>query len=386
MKRDKVAIFRANLLPISETFIRDQANALTEWEPILLGRKNAENGLATHNLQREIVPEHGNRLSHIFRFLQWAPEPNLTNRLKRLDIRLVHAHFGTNAAQIWPSVKAAGLPMLVTLHGYDININKEWWEAGHGGLSGRVYPRRLLKMANDPAVKFIAVSNAIKQRAIEYGIPEDKITASYIGVDTQRFKPDGLPILQRKKRILFVGRMVEKKAPTLMIRTYAEVLKKAPDAELVMIGAGPLLAASQRLAQELSVDVNFLGAKSSDEVLEQLHQSRALCLPSVTAKNGDAEGFGMVILEAQSCGVPVVTSARGGGSEGICNDVTGYSFTEGDAKQAATQLIKILSNDELTSKLSASAVGFVQKRFEISGCTKKLEAVYQSFASGESCK
>src|SRR5690606_12677303 len=133
--------------------------------------------------------------------------------LNRLQADLVHAHFGIDATDIWPSVKKAGLPMLVTLHGYDINIDREWWEDGHEGLRRRVYPQRLLTMAKDPKVHFIAVSQAIKKRAIEFGITPEKITVSYIGVDTDRFKPAGLPLSERKRRVLFVGRMVEKKAP-----------------------------------------------------------------------------------------------------------------------------------------------------------------------------
>src|SRR5690606_38340612 len=192
------------------------------------------------------------------------PHPATVTTLRDIRAELVHVHFGTDATDIWASVKAAGLPMLVTLHGYDINIHREWWEAGHGGIHRRGYPRRLLQMAHEPAVHFIAVSQAIKRRAIEYGIPEHKITVCYIGVDTERFKPGGLPIDQRRKRILFVGRMVEKKAPLLLIRAFAEVRKQVPEAELAMIGDGPMLKDARKLAQALDLPVEFLGAQGTD--------------------------------------------------------------------------------------------------------------------------
>ena len=182
--RRKVAIYRADLLPISETFIRDQASALIEWQPTLIGRREVPGGLVTSKIQRVIIPEAGSRLMRTWCYWTWQPDPNLVHYLREQNFSLVHAHFGTDATDIWPSAKAAGLPMLVTLHGFDINIHKWWWEKGNGGLRRRVYPRRLLKMAQEPSVRFIAVSKAIKQRAIEYGIPEEKITVSYIGVDT----------------------------------------------------------------------------------------------------------------------------------------------------------------------------------------------------------
>lgn len=369
----KVAIYRSDLLPISETFIRDQASALTDWQPTLIGRREVPEGLATPKVERVIIPEAGSRPMRTLRYWTWQPDPNLVRYLRGQNFSLVHAHFGIDATDIWPSVRAAGLPLLVTLHGADINIHRWWWEQGHGGLRRRVYPRRLLKMAQAPSVRFIAVSNAIKQRAIEYGIPADKITVCYIGVDTERFKPGGLPLAQRKKRILFVGRMVEKKAPLLMVRAYAEVRKQVPDAELVMIGTGPLLEDAKRLAQELDVPVEFLGARSSDEVLAQLHQARVFCLPSITAENGDAEGLPISILEAQACGVPVITSARGG-NEGIIKSGTGEFFPENDFDSAAALLKEYLGNTK--DNINNKARDFCSSNHNIRRNTTLIQSIY----------
>lgn len=343
----KVAIFRNKLLHISETFIREQARALTDWEPVLMGYERVPDGLDLGALEARIIPgmTPGSMARYALRVRQLLglPHPPAVSALRETGVQLVHAHFGIDATEIWPSVKAAGLPMLVTLHGADINIHREWWEAGHGGLFRRAYPRRLLCMAQDPAVHFIAVSEAIKRRAIEYGIPEDKLTTSYIGVDTERFQPGGLPIEQRGNRILFVGRMVEKKAPLLMIRAFAEVRRQIPDAELVMIGGGPLLEDARKLAQTLGVSVEFMGVQNSDCVFAQLHQARVFCLPSVTATNGDAEGLPISILEAQACGVPVVTSARGG-NEGITDQMTGIYVAENDLKGLTDALVALIQD------------------------------------------
>lgn len=372
--KKRVAIFRSELLPISETFIRDQASALSEWEPVLLGRTEVPGGLETPNVQREIITDSSCYPVRSLYYWLGHPDPNMVRRLRMLNFSLVHAHFGTDATDIWPSVKAAGLPMLVTLHGYDINIHHWWWKRGHGGPRRMAYPYRLKKMAQHPNVSFIAVSKAIKRRAIEQGIPEDKITVSYIGVDTERFKPAGLPIEKRKKRILFVGRMVEKKAPLLMVRAFYEVRKQVPDAELVMIGNGPLLEEAQKIAKSLDVAVSFLGAQNSEEIKAQLHQARVFCLPSITASNGDAEGFGLVILEAQSCGIPVITSARGGAQEGIEYSITGRSFEEGDLNEFTKSIQKYLESHH--SKTSIITRNFVEKNFNISNTTKNLEKIY----------
>lgn len=363
----RVAVFRSELLPISETFIRDQATALDGWwRPILVGRREMERGLQTPGIPREIVPETRNHFVNAMRFWATLPDPRLVARLRALQLDLVHAHFGTDATEIWPSVKSAGLPMVVTLHGYDINIHRQWWESGHGGLRRRVYPRRLLKMAREPMVRFIAVSRAIQRRAIEYGIPAQKVSVAHVGVDTQRFRPGGVPLEQRQKRILFVGRMVEKKAPLLMVRAFAKVRDEVPEAELVMIGDGPLLAPAKQLAAGLGVPITFAGACPSEEVLAQLHHARVFCLPSVTATNGDAEGLPISVLEAQACGVPVVTSARGAVDEAVVDGESGFCIGEHDVLELVASLSRLLREDMLWLQFSKAARTKVMELFSIS--------------------
>lgn len=373
----KVAIFRVELLRLSETFIYEQAQALRDWQPTLIGfRDLGEKGLKTHGVGRALIPR-PNRLLETLLFWFALPIPSAVKKFKSLGVDLVHAHFGIDATEIWPSVKATGLPMVVTLHGYDINIRREWWESGRDGLRRRVYPRRLLKMARDPKVTFIAVSRAIKDRAVTYGIPVEKISVAYIGVDTDRFKPGKIPLDRRKKRILFVGRMVPKKAPLLLIDAFAEVGAQIHDAELVMIGDGPLLAEAKRRASELGVKVEFLGAQSADSVLAQMHQARVFCLPSVVAENGDAEGLPISIIEAQACGVPAVVTSHSGNEESIIPGVSGFLVKEHDVKGLSQKIIKILSDEMFSESASEMAVFLVKEKFELVSNCLKLGRIYE---------
>ena len=378
MKR--VAIFRADLLPISETFVRDQASALNNWQPVLLGRREVAAGLETPGIPREIVPETRNGVAGAVRFWLCRPDQRLVEQLRAAEVDLVHAHFGTNATEVWPSVKAAGLPMLVTLHGYDINVHRTWWERGHAGVRSQIYPRRLLIMARDPAVRFVAVSQAVKRRAMDYGIDEKKISLAHIGVDMRRFGPGEVPLSRRSKRILFVGRMVEKKAPLLLIRVYSELRKELPEAELAMIGEGPLLAAAKRLAAELGAPVEFLGARRSQDVLAQMHKAKVFCLPSITAANGDAEGLPISLLEAQACGVPVVTTDSGGTEEALKRGVTGFACKEGAVQEFVAGLRRVLTDDQFAARAAIEAPRFVSGMFDIRECTRKLELEYDRLA------
>jgi glycosyltransferase involved in cell wall biosynthesis len=379
----KIGIFRSNLLACSEIFIRDQACSLRQWRPVMIGCRRVPDGLALDGLEVHLLgqPQRGRygRMLQSLRYWGNAPDPEHVRILEQIDVRLIHAHFGTDAVDIWPVVRAVGLPMLVTLHGYDINIHRDWWEAGHGGLRRRVYPRRLLAMARHPQVSFIAASEVIRRRAIEYGIPESKLTVGHIGVDTSHFVPGGPPITRRSRRVLFVGRLVENKGVSYLIRAFEKVLEQVRDAELIIVGDGPLRATLQQQAFDLRLPVTFLGAVPRDHVKQQLDECRVLCLPSVTIRNGASEGFGMVVLESQACGVPVVTSARGASEEGLEHGVSGFRFPERDINALAEALARILSDDALLSRMSLESRSFVTRKYGLVDCTRALEHTYDQF-------
>lgn len=100
MKKRRVAVFRSNLLPVSETFIRDQVTALREWEPILIGFRRMTNGLQMPAVQYEIIDSSGRRALSTYHYWLSRPIPALVNALQRLQIDLVHAHFGYDATDI----------------------------------------------------------------------------------------------------------------------------------------------------------------------------------------------------------------------------------------------------------------------------------------------
>ena len=379
---NKVLVCRAGLLPYSETFIREQLLAYSRWNPVLVGTHRVEPGLSVDGIELRLLhsarPTLRSRLyKRVLRELHVAP-PGGTRQLLAENAALVHVHFGTDAVDYWPLLKQLNLPVVVTLHGFDINIHKREWRRDRTSLANRRYPNRLLAMSRQRGVHFVAVSEAIRQRAIDYGIAPAAITVRYIGVDRARFSFSGRPLAARPRRILYVGRLVEKKGGELLIRAFARVSSQVRDAELVMAGDGPLGARFRELASQMGVTVQFLGSVTSVEVKRQIDSARVFCLPSVTASNGDAEGLPISILEAQACGVPVVTSARGGVTEGIIPGVTGFAFAEGDVAALGERLIKLLRDDMLAMSMSAAAIAFIADRFDIGNCTRGLEDLYDT--------
>ena len=381
----KVLVYKEDLLYLSETFIRGQVLSYARWNAVLVGKRRVP-GLALDGLDLRLLEAEGDGearsiCARILRRLN-LPHPRIVRALRNETATLVHAHFGPEGVEIWPAVRSLQLPLIVTLHGYDITVHRAVWERDNAGSCKAYYPRRLIAMAKSPRVHFVAVSKAIKQAAIEYGIPASRISVQYIGIDVSHFEPAGLPVRDRPPRVLFVGRLVEKKGVTFLIEAFAHVRLRVPSAQLVIVGDGPLRSELEALAARLSVPATFAGAMDGQEIKRQLDEVRVFCLPSVTAENGDAEGLGLVLLEAQACGVPVVTSARGGATEGMVHGETGLSFVEKDVDALSQHLITLLSDDECAARMSASARRFARENFDLQRCTRSLEGLYDRITEG----
>jgi len=379
----KIIVFKSDLLPYSETFIKQQIAFLKDWDAVLVGNRRVH-GLDLDEIHIEFLepvkPSSSRKVWRELNKLLWRPFGADVSIVKACDPSLVHAHFGTDGVAFYPVARKLKLPMIVTLHGVDINVHRDWWESGKFGWGNRTYPERLLQMGKE-GVSFIAVSNAIRQRAIEFGLPPERVKVNYIGVDTQFFKPEGQPISERARRILFVGRLVEKKGCEYLIRAFREVYIAVQNSELFIVGDGPLRTSLEALARKLDIPVKFLGPLNPFQVKKCFDQARVLCLPSVHASNGDAEGFGMVILEAQACGVPVVTSAKGGAIEGLRDGLTGYAFPERDIDILVDRLLKLITDDKLATSMAAEATKFISECFDIRKCNQKLESFYDQVFS-----
>jgi glycosyltransferase involved in cell wall biosynthesis len=138
--------------------------------------------------------------------------------------------------------------------------------------------------------------------------------------------------------------------------------------------------------QERGVRAVFLGAIPAEQVRQCLDETRVFCLPSITADNGDAEGLGIVILEAQAAGVPVITSARGGAQEGIVHGVTGFAHDEKDVAAIREGLVALMSNDDLATGFGERGREHVTATMDIVTCNRQLEELYAQHAFGRTSR
>jgi colanic acid/amylovoran biosynthesis glycosyltransferase len=383
MKR--VLVYREAILPMSETFIKQQILSMTAWAPVLFGGIKVERGLDLNDIKHVAVFDRGpSFLQQVGRLAcryLGVVNPSYLKAARALKPDLIHVHFGTDALMAYPLAKALRVPLVITLHGYDAHCYPSSFERGDYGHFYRRYPTRIKKIAQDPSVRFVAVASAVKKSAVsQLGVPAEKIEVIHLGVDCSKFSPGPTPITARDNNILFVGRMVEKKAPEVLIRAAASVTG-VPGLRLTFIGDGPLQQRAMDLAQELKVDARFLGAQPAAVVREEFGKAKLFCLPSITAENGDAEGLPIVVLESQACGVPVLTSARGGRDEGIAPASTGFAFEEGDCAELARLISCLLTETQVLDQAAKDGPHFVANKHNSTNCVVKLEKFYDDLVS-----
>jgi colanic acid/amylovoran biosynthesis glycosyltransferase len=364
--RRTVAVWRSDWLPRSETFIDNQLGAYRTWRPLRLARREVPAG----GSRPEVAP-FGDSLASKVAWRLAGVGPYKSTYLRALTssgAELVHAHFAWDAIAILPVVRASGLPLVATFHGADVTVHR---------LHGRArYARDGLAEVFEEAAALVAVSEFIAGRLADLGAPADKVVVRPIGV------PVGAePTPGPRAGVLFVGRFVPKKGVTDLVRAYAGLPDRVRAAHpLVLVGDGPERAPVIALAAQLGVALDIRGWRAPAEVAGLMARSAAFCAPSRTAADGDAEGFGMVFLEAARCGLPAVSYRHGGVPEAVADEVTGFLAPEGDVAGLTARLGDILDNPARAAAMGAAGRRRVVEHWDIRTTTPALEAVYDQVA------
>jgi glycosyltransferase involved in cell wall biosynthesis len=196
------------------------------------------------------------------------------------------------------------------------------------------------------------VSRHLAEGLIRIGCPPTLIHVNPSGVSVPDF-PEGRP---EPGRVLAVGRLVEKKAPHLTIEAFALAARRMPAARLDMVGDGPLAERCQALIARLGIAdrVTLHGALGEPEIRPLLRRAAIFVQHSVTAKDGDAEGFPTAIAEAMSTALPVVSTRHGGIPEHVKTGESGFLVAEGDVPGMADAITRLLDSPDLARRMGAA--------------------------------
>jgi len=222
-----------------------------------------------------------------------------------------------------------GVPAVVKLHGSDINQ-----------LAKLPGPRRMLRWALPKAAHVVAVSKPLADEVCALGVARDKVTVVMNGVDSELFHPRdraaaraelGLPA--NAKIALYVGNLKPEKGVAELARAWPTVARHLPDAELCVVGGGPL---ASDVEQHAGARARMLGPQPHDKVPTWIAACDVLVLPS------HSEGTPNVALEALASGRRLVATAVGGTPDLITSPVLGALVPPKDVDALADAIIMAL--------------------------------------------
>jgi phosphatidylinositol alpha-1,6-mannosyltransferase len=248
-----------------------------------------------------------------------------------------------------------GYKILLYVHGEEITTRDG------GGLFDRW---RAKFLAHAHAV--IAVSSFTRDAMIRLMRTDPgKITLIPNGVDTQKFQVrDPRPELAERygvrgrRVILSVGRLVPRKGADYLIQAMPAILRACPDAHLLIAGEGPLRNTLETLIEQQKLEsyVTLLGEVTDQALADLYAQADLFALPNREMPDGDTEGFGLVFLEANACGKPVVSGRAGGVVDAVIDGVNGLAVDGGDVAAIAAAVTRLLEDKQLYRKLAAGGL------------------------------
>ena len=365
-----VLVYRHRLAPRSEVaFLRRFYQGFERLTPAWVGcyRGDGATQLTAEPLILGRAGPFGALDRTLFRHLGTVPP---VPDLRTLRPRLVHAHFGRGGAFALPLARFLGVPLVVTFHGGDATKEAHY----RRNLIPRIYERRLAALQREAAA-FVCVSDFVRDRLAARGFPPEKLIVIHQGVELGAGCDDaGAAASGPEPYVLFVGRFVEKKGARDLIAAMRTLRDRGAPVRLVLVGDGPLAAALREQAAGLS-GVTFLGWQSNDEVRRLMRRALAVCVPSVTARDGDAEGLPSVIFEAMAEGVPVVGSRHAGIAEAIEHERTGLLVPPGDPAALAAAIARLAAAPEERRQLGDMARRVAADRFDAVRQSRRLEQV-----------
>lgn len=172
-----------------------------------------------------------------------------------------------------------------------------------------------------------------------------------------------------------IGRLSPEKNHTLLIRAFQQILQEGPDAKLVLLGDGESRSSLEAEIRTLNLENRILIAGYKDNAFNYLPLFDLFVLPSLT------EGLPVTLLEAMSCGTPIVSTRVGGIPEALANGEAGLLVEPGDIDGLKEAILELFRNSELGKKFALKAKEIVDDRYSAEIMAKSYLAVYEKVAA-----
>jgi phosphatidylinositol alpha-1,6-mannosyltransferase len=286
------------------------------------------------------------------------PTPRVARKLSRIikSEKIVVAAFGAAAplGLLSASMKRAGVKKTVALtHGHEV-----WW--------AKVFPFNVAMRRIASTVDTLTYLGDFTHRAISRSVSRksaQQMVRIAPGIDVEHFSPvDSSKLreelgLEGKKVIVSVGRLVHRKGQDHLIESLPEIVKRVPNAHLLMVGKGPHLDHLAKLVavNRLEDHVSFIGRIQYAELPQFICAGDVFAMPSRSRLAGlEVEGLGIVYLEASSCGLPVVAGSSGGAPDAVIQGVTGVVVDGTNNPEIADAIVSLLNDPEKSRKMGTA--------------------------------
>ncbi len=356
---NNIAVISPNDQTVSETFIKAHVEGIDGnvfhfhggYFPKRVGNESIYEPLRSF-IQRQIT-----RIGFFFfRRKNRLDKPTMEDYLlvlkfKSLEIELAYAEYGLTGIEVMKACKLSGVKLIVNLHGFDI----------HRHIIIQDNRDKYIEMF-DLCSRIIVVSKTMREEVLKYGSFGNKLIYTPCAPNDRFFE---LTPSFESSNFLFIGRFVNKKAPYYPILIWPEVIKHFPNAQLHMVGDGPLRETCTNVAKQLGLENNviFHGAVPFESFKSLMENSCALLQPSVKAEDGDMEGTPVAIMEANAAGIPVIGSRHAGIQDIIQHEVNGLLFNEHDTEQLKNALVEVLINKNKAQKMGQKGREIVKQSY-----------------------
>lgn len=294
--------------------------------------------------------------------------------VKKTRIDLIHAHW--SLPQGFLGMLAGHLlkiPCVTSLHGSDV--------------FGLRHP--IFRLPNKLAIRHadLCTANSHATAKTAYRITACRnLMIIPMGVDVNHFKKiTNMGDLKKKlkldgKVVLSVGRLIDLKGTDYLIKALPKVLLQFPKTKALIIGSGPRKSLLLNLAKELQIKDNiiFLDQIPHTEMIKYYSLADVFVLPSITSKIGETEGFGVVLLEAMASGIPVIGSDTGGIPDIIKDGETGLLVRQKDSQDLGNQIIRLLTDEELSNKMVRKARNLIEAQFSYEVVAERFLEIYRN--------
>lgn len=290
--------------------------------------------------------------------------PELRRIYKEFKPDIVHTHYASNYGIT--SCLAGVHPNILSVWGSDVYKNP--YE------SKMLF--HLIRLALRKADHVTSSSHVMAQQTKIIAGEEIRVDVVPFGVDTGKFKPCEDPQKHDGVVIGFVKALRPVYRADILIKAFAIVCEKSEvPVRLDIYGEGELLGELKELAESLEIaeKINFMGAIANDKVPDAMHKMDIFALSS------ERESFGVSIIEAMACGLPVAATAAEGFVEVVEDNVTGYIVPKNDYEKLAEKLIDLVNDADLRKKMGHSGRKRALELYDWEKNVSQMEEIYNKF-------